>query len=260
MTVPRVLREPLHAVRAARHRWLLHRWLCNAEEVWRAYQGGLALPTLRLRSGLSLAHGPDDAPVFLLFEILANGCYRSALRDARGGTIVDIGANIGVFTLQALGRSDVSVHAYEPHPRTAATLRRNVAANDRDGRVTVFEEAVGQARGSCRLSADGPSLTSSLYAEPGASGVIVSCVGLDEVVERAGGAVSLIKIDAEGAEVDILTGASPEVLREIPALVLECHDWLVVDATARAADVLRGAGFRVGVRAHGRATLLSANR
>lgn len=260
MKSPRLLRDPIDALKAARHRWLLRRWLRNAEEVWRAYHSGLAVPTLQFRSGLSLAHGPDDAPVFLLFEIFANGCYRSALRNARGGTIVDIGANIGVFTLQALARPDISVHAYEPHPRTAATLRRNVAANDRDGRVTVFEEAVGHARGSRRLNAGGPSLTSSLYAEPGASGVMVSCVGLDAVVERAGGAVSLIKIDAEGAEVDILTGASREVLRAIPRLVLECHDWLAVDATARVAGVLRGAGFRVGVRAHGRATLVTADR
>ena len=254
--MPTLIRE----LKAARHRWLLRRWLLNGDEVWRAYRAGQPIPVLRFRNGLSLAHGPDDAPVFLLLEIFVNGCYRDALGGAGGGTIVDIGANIGAFTLQALTLTDASVHAYEPHPRTAAVLRHNVEANGFAGRVAIHEEAVSRGEGSLPLAASGPSLASSLYPTAGQPAVTVPCVSLDTVVARAGGPVSLVKIDAEGAEVDILGGASPDALRVVPRLVLECHDRLVPDATARVSDLLRGAGFRVDVRAHNQETLVTARR
>lgn len=246
-------------LKAARHHWLLRRWLRNGEEVWRAYRSGEPVPVLHFRSGLSLAHGPDDAPVFLFLEVFANGCYREALQNAPAGTVIDIGANIGAFTLQAVARSGVHVHAYEPHPRTAAVLRRNIVENGFASRVSIHEEAVGRGSGSLVLQASGPSLTSSAYTCPEPPGVAVPCVGFDAVIERAG-AISVVKIDAEGAEADILDGASREALRAVPRLVLECHDWLVPDATARVTGALHRAGLHVDARPHGHATIVTARR
>jgi FkbM family methyltransferase len=260
MTNRRPVQTVIEQLKRARHRWLLRRWLRNGEEVWRAYRGGLQVPVLQFRNGLSLSHGPDDAAVFLFLEIFANGCYRDALKNAGGGTIVDIGANIGAFTLQALDRADVQVHAYEPNPRTLSVLRRNLAANALTGRVALHEEAVGRGGQPLSLNTSGPSLTSSCYTQAPHSAITVPSVGFDTVVARANGAISLVKIDAEGAEVDILAGASREALRAVPRMVLECHDWLVADATSRVGDLLGEAGFRVAVRRHGRATLVSADR
>jgi len=62
---------------------------------------GGGLPALSLRPGLVLNHGPDDDPLFLLREIFLGECYTYSgfYRPSSLDTVVDIGANIGVFVL-----------------------------------------------------------------------------------------------------------------------------------------------------------------
>ena len=71
-------------------------------------------------------------------------------------------------------------------------------------------------------------------------------LGRDQVVERriGDGPVALTKIDAEGAEADILDGrASGKTLQRISQFVIEYHDNLCPDALARCQRVLASAGF-----------------
>jgi hypothetical protein len=95
----RILWAALDAMRRARLRALLTHRLSNAGDVWRAYRAGTDVPALKFRDGGTLYHGPGDSPVFLFFEIFANGCYRRQLQRPPRGRIVDIGANIGAFTI-----------------------------------------------------------------------------------------------------------------------------------------------------------------
>ena len=79
---------------------------------------------------------------------------------------------------------------------------------------------------------------------PEADRIEVSVVGLDEVATRVGNRpIDLLKIDAEGAEADILEGASADTLARIRSIVLEYHDDLVPDAKDRCLRVLRAANF-----------------
>lgn len=240
-----VVRSAFDAIRRARLRALMARRLTNAGDVWRAYRQGGAVPTLRFRDGATLEHGPGDSPVFLFFEIFANGCYRRPLRLPPRGTIVDVGANIGAFTIDcALRYRDVRIEAYEPNPVPFRVLERNVIANGLAARVRVYNEAVGASAGTLRLWQSHGNITATAY--PSADGMTgspmaVPMIDLATVIARAGD-VGVLKIDAEGAEADILEGGRA-VLRRVEQIVAEYHEALNPGVLWRVEAVLREQGF-----------------
>ncbi|HUQ70153.1 MAG TPA: FkbM family methyltransferase [Planctomycetaceae bacterium] len=187
--------------------------------------------------------------MLLLFEVFADGVYRKHLPAARRGMVVDIGSNIGAAAIDFSHRHPgVVVHAYEPNPATRETLMRNIEGNRLETQVTVFGDAVGRATGSLRLWVDGPSVVATAYSEsapfPGCKALEVPVIGLDECLERAGAApVLLLKIDAEGAEADILEGAAPAGFERIGNVALEYHNDLCPKADERCAAVLKRAGY-----------------
>jgi FkbM family methyltransferase len=217
--------------------------LRNWRDVWDAYVADQMPPPLVFRSGHTLFHEPGDAPVFLFFEVFANGCYRRCVPLPSRGAVVDIGANIGAFVLDcALGRSQVTVDAYEPNPRVFRTLQRNVDANGLGGRVRLFNEAVSAREGALRLWSAGATLAVSAFAPLAdrSTAVDVRSVALSTVVERAG-TVALLKIDAEGAEGEILSDARS--LASVEAVVGEYHEHLLPGSLARVRAGLTAAGF-----------------
>ena len=143
-----------------------------------------------------------------------------------GMTVVDVGANVGTYTLLALkgiGTSG-SVISYEPTPRVFDILTNNVRINGflETGRVHLWQKAVSdgsQSRSQFFLSSN--SLMNSLYGRDPDSRrpvetIDVETVSLDHDLEHVR-RVDVIKIDAEGAEPMILQGMrriierSPEI-------------------------------------------------
>lgn len=231
-----MMSAPVNWIRRARLRALLARQLENWDAVWSAYEIGSAVPVLRFRDGRTFHHGPRDAPVFLFLEIFANRCYSRLSPSRVDGAVVDIGANIGAFTLEAAARyPDAPIHAYEPDPVSRSVLHTNVKANGLDRRVTIWPEAVAAADGTLEFHQSGASLESGVHAGPGPR-IRVPAVSLSTVVSRLGGAAGLIKVDAEGAEVEMLEAfAGPPPADHI---VGEFHPWLVERSEARLRDAL----------------------
>jgi FkbM family methyltransferase len=233
-------------LRQARLRALLFRGLANAADVWRAYRSGAVIPPLRFRDGVILHHCAGDAPVFLFFEVFANGCYRRRLAPAGLGTILDIGANIGAFTIDCARRFPaVTIDAYEPNPAACEVLRRNVDANRLGDRVRIYPEAVGRQCGVLTLWGSDASLSGSAHPTgSGANGPAVQCrmIDLETAFARARGDVEVVKIDAEGAEADILEGGRAVVARAAE-YVGEFHEDRVPGVLERCRVVLGDAGF-----------------
>ena len=226
-----MIAAPMAWIRRTRLRALLARQLENWDTVWSAYERGAAMPVLRFRDGRAFHHGPRDAPVFLFLEIFANRCYSRLTPAQVEGPIVDIGANIGAFTLECAARHPAAaIHAYEPDPATRAVLQQNVVANGLERRVTIWPEAVAAADGTIDFHQTGSSLESG---SRGAAGVPlrVPSVSLTTVLARAGGPAGLLKIDAEGAEVEIFEAAAGTT----PAshIVGEFHPRLIANARER---------------------------
>lgn len=146
---------------------------------------------------------------------------------APGAVMLDIGAHIGYMTLKAarVVGAEGRVIAFEPNPRTADVLRRNIAASGA-GNVEVIQAACAADKGEMVLFVplgDNSGVTSLAASHAGpATPVTVPVRRLDDVVEELGlSRVDVIKIDVEGAETLALRGAAKTLTRFRPRLVAE---------------------------------------
>lgn len=151
----------------------------------------------------------------------------TALR--RGWRVVDVGAGIGDFVVLAAHRTRGVVHAYEPAAASVALLTRNVQLNGA-AEVTVFPTAVGAEPGTRWLDTRTcqPLLfrTTGERSTPAPGLQPVETVSLAEVVERLPSQhCDFLKMDCEGAELEIVLGTDPGVLAAIDRLCLEYHDF-----------------------------------
>jgi FkbM family methyltransferase len=186
-------------------------------------QRGLFLYTLR-ENGLRVALRHHTGDVVTVGEVWRNRDYDppAEVASALGapGRVVDLGGNIGLFALHALGRWPASaVVSYEPDPVNAAVARRSLVSNGLQDRWEVVEAAAGAADGSVRFAAGQDALSHVLVdgeAAPGALDVAVR-----DVLPAIDGA-DLVKIDIEGGEWDVL--GDPRFAAAPPrTLVLEYH-------------------------------------
>jgi tRNA1(Val) A37 N6-methylase TrmN6 len=99
---------------------------------------------LHFRQGLAIRH----RSVFgQLGEVFLLKVYRQFVKEPWQGVMVDIGANIGVVSLDWASRlPDVRIHPYEPHPATFAFLSENVAANHLEPRIAIRQQAASRQR------------------------------------------------------------------------------------------------------------------
>lgn len=161
---------------------------------------------------------PAEAGVRTAFvELLLDDCYR--LRDSRAkriGTVIDIGANVGLFGLAARAAFPAAtIHAYEPNP----ALEPHLANQAKQAGFEYFMEAVGRESGRVRLDFSGvESVLTASHADP--TGEIPQ-IALQTALERMGGSVDLLKLDCEGAEWEMLEDLS--VWRAVRLVAMEYH-------------------------------------
>jgi FkbM family methyltransferase len=156
-------------------------------------------------------------------------------RAKPGSVVFDVGAHVGVLTIalaQRVGETG-HVYAFEPAPATAAVLRRHVAMNKLDDRVTVIEAVVSEVEGRLDLHVYGESMAASLsrdaielspevFEEPPEAISVVSTT-LDAVAVREGRRPTLVKIDVEGAELRVLRGMRTLLADRDVTVVCEVH-------------------------------------
>jgi FkbM family methyltransferase len=166
-----------------------------------------------------------------------------------GDAVIDVGANIGSYTLLAakLVGAAGRVDAFEPAPRTAARLRENLALNGFSW-VVVHEAAAGAEIHTVRfVDALGATSHIAVASEAGA-GIEVPMVRLDDLLgERR---YALAKLDIEGAELAAFQGAERMLFDGNPPLILlEINRSLLRFGYSEADLVawLAGRGYRVGL-------------
>jgi FkbM family methyltransferase len=152
----------------------------------------------------------------------------------RGETFVDIGANIGTWTLQAASIVGPTGHvfAFEPNPATVEKLRGNILRNDFSTRVTVVPIAVSDRAGTVPFECHRDHNVSHIADAPSERTTIVT----SDTVDRSIPIVSVegMKIDVEGRELTALTGAAVLIDRSHPWIVIEFN--LDVSPVDRLAD------------------------
>jgi len=136
---------------------------------------------------------------------------------------VDVGANVGAYTLLACGVAGARGIAIEPVPSSFSKLMDNLRLNDLTGRVRALNVAAGAARGITRFTSD---LDTTNHVVDGRSAgsseteIDVQVYTLDELLD--GARASIMKMDVEGYELHVIEGAH-NTLRQADAIIVELN-------------------------------------
>jgi FkbM family methyltransferase len=176
----------------------------------------------------------------ILDEIWKEKVYDRDFLIKPGTRVLDIGANQGFFSLYAAARG-ARVYSVEPEARNFQILQDNISGNDFDKMITPLNLAISTVEGSIDLYCPD-------YDQPYASGMVstnarfmdsigrpdrgggeiqrVESVPLARLIDRIGQGESfdLMKIDCEGAELDILQSATAAAMRSVGNIVMETHN------------------------------------
>jgi FkbM family methyltransferase len=209
---------------------------------------------IRLHNGLTFDIRPEALDCRTVHEICIRDDYRLRSMHDVSGTIIDIGANIGVFAVSVL-------HAY-PHTRVIACepmidniklLRNNIDLNSYGTRAIVVEQAVSEKHGAIDFYKSQASGGEGTIMPQGTcfEKRTVDAITLADLFERFSiRQCSLVKMDVEGAEYQILYSTPRKILDKIDRIHLEYHT--TAGSRDMSGDVLaaylRGRGFAVTVR------------
>jgi FkbM family methyltransferase len=166
----------------------------------------------------------------------ASGAYERPVQEALaalvrpGAVCYDVGANLGFFSvlLARLCGPTGSVYAFEPVAGNAAMIRRNARLNRMDN-IRVLNVALSRTDGRGELILAhhvGGAVLAEAGVPPDAAGcVVVQTRVIDTLVERREiEPPDIVKIDVEGAEMDVLQGMRAVLRTRSPIVVLELDD------------------------------------
>lgn len=149
------------------------------------------------------------------WERLTTEMFKRVVKE--GDVVVDIGANIGYFTLlsaRLIGKKG-RVYSFEPEPVNYNLLLKNINLNSYDN-VVPLNKAVSNVKGMVRLYlSDSDTGAHTLRHNPSGGKFVTTHSGkfvevesiiLDEFFEGKGHAINVIKLDVEGAEMAVLLG------------------------------------------------------
>lgn len=156
-------------------------------------------------------------------------------------TVLDGGANIGVAALWALTRRrDARVACYEPVEDNLTELRRNLAGFE--DRYEIRAEALAARSGDVSFGVEPFGRYGAIELDYGTR-ITVPAVAITEAIDEWAerwGSIDLLKLDVEGAELEILAGLDAERLAKVGAIAVEHAEELPADAVP--------AGFEPGRR------------
>ena len=159
--------------------------------------------------------------------------YRAFRADiSAGDTVLDVGANLGAYSVLfgkwvgAAGR----VFAFEPAPAARFGLERHVALNGLEDRVAVRPEAMAERAGTVRFRASGPQGDNRIMKadrDDAPDHIDVPTTSIDTFCRERKLKPRLIKVDVEGAELDVLRGARETIAANASlGLYVEMHPHL----------------------------------
>ncbi len=173
------------------------------------------------RISVKLRNNTSD--IFILKEIFVDKCYDlPASVDAHAGTIVDIGANIGLASLFLSAHyPEACIFSFEPVEENYQILKQNASAN---GRIRPFRMAISDRVGEASFKPSGEEANfGGGYLEEGGE-IKVPCTTLPVFCDEMGiDRINVLKLDCEGGEYPIIYGLDEKFMDRIDSIVGELH-------------------------------------
>ena len=151
----------------------------------------------------------------------------------RGDVVIDVGAQYGNYTLDACSLG-ARVYAFEPNPQSYEILKRNVELNRFDN-CSLFNLGLWNENGEISIEDYAP--------HSGWRGKFKT-ITLDRWVESNEiDRIDFIKIDTEGAELEILKGGLNTLRRFKPKLIVEVHTFVKESLLSDVENYLKDLGY-----------------
>lgn len=169
-----------------------------------------------------------------------------------GDVLFDVGANIGIYSIYAaLRNKNATVYAFEPEYSNLNQLKQNILNNNLQSNIIPFSFALGDTTGISYLHIQDVTAGSALHTVSNKSLKItqtghnivwkegVACFTIDDLCKISGIRPTLIKIDVDGNETEILNGGKETFNnKELRSVIIE------VDAKQnKCEDILKNYGF-----------------
>jgi FkbM family methyltransferase len=218
-TLSKIARRLRLAPLAARHLRNWPRFMVNY--AWGAVPD--APYVFRNGARVRIGRGVDHVPIIEIFLREEYG------RVADGAVVLDIGANIGTFSVYAgTSARGVTIYAYEPAAGFFALLGGNVRLNGLERQVKCFNLAVGADTRVRQLALESRTFSFPTLTPPagdqGTRTVDVQATSLADILDgNALERVDLLKMDCEGAEYETLYGTPDQYLARIREIRMEYH-------------------------------------
>jgi len=242
---------------------------------------------LTFPGGFSFYVQSDPGEATLIYnEIMVKQEYfQNGLSVEQARCVIDIGANIGVFTMSAKQKApDATIYAFEPIPETFHVLERNVRSLGGPD-VHLYNVAVGAEDYGARTFTFFPNMPGNSTTDPSlkdiqrpvleqllgkeAAGFLyqtetrtVSVRTLSSIIREQGiTSVDYLKIDVEGGEIAVLDGIEEQHWPLFKQIAIEAH---TAQLRERVCEILGQNGFEVytdlGLSSPGGASLVYAKR
>lgn len=148
-----------------------------------------------------------------------------------GGTILDIGAHIGLYSVFFSKLTNGKVYSFEPTPSTLTVLRKTIQINKCEKNVTVIPAAVAETPGMATFYSNDIDVSTSnslvnidLGANIKRQGAYeVQVLSIDSFRLQHSLKIDFLKIDAEGVELEVLQGARATFMQDRPFAILGLH-------------------------------------
>ena len=184
----------------------------------------------------------DAGMVSEFIEVMLDDCYKLESWQKRlraDVTILDIGGNVGLFSLaarHAFPRALICL--YEPNPSLETYLKHQAKIAN----FNYFMQALGSKNGRVNLKLSGKGAsgnTISIFNESGE----IPCLSLSEAVRNLGDRIDLVKIDCEGAEWDLFQAVS--VWDKIQNIAMEYHLYKKGQTLEALKETIESLGFTI---------------
>lgn len=200
---------------------------------YRLASAGLRQRDVVMRNGVAKGlkfNTGESCPELALgtYEVPIQNIFTQHLKP--GNVFYDIGANVGFFSIIAakLVGDKGKVYAFEPGEGNASSIRHNARLNNFN-HIEVIEKAVSHTSGEGQLllaKYSGGHALATADAPPDLAGeVTVDLVSIDDLIAQNKIAPpNFVKIDVEGAELDVLKGMTETIKTARPAIIYEVDD------------------------------------
>jgi FkbM family methyltransferase len=171
----------------------------------------------------TLLDSDDKETVNLFAEVISNNGYGLTPEELRNKEVIDVGANVGYFSVACAAIGAYKVLSYEPVTSTHERLTRNVNLLSLADKVVTHKQAVlGKPHDPLLIHLQSSHGANSLYV-PGDKSEFVKVITLADCMQQTYSHNVILKLDCEGAEYDILLDTPDHVFDRVKIIHMEMH-------------------------------------